>query len=814
MIPRLLLPILLFVSLILIATEAKSTDPYKVLGVDRSANQREIQKAFHKLSLKYHPDKNKSKGAQEKFAEINNAYEILSDEEKRKNYDLYGDEKGGPRFENGGPGDHGGYTYFTSGGPGSSGFTFGGPRNGNFNFKSGAQGNSKSFSYSFGNPSSESESSFGNGMSDMFMNLIFGGGKKGGSQFESDGFGGASGRQFGSGRSTPSHIQAVNSQLYAKEIADHGLTWLLLSYTPAIKGYHVLESMVEEVATSLEGAMKAGSINCQKQLSFCKELGVNPLRSARIFVYSYRGGDKGSLVEYKGDWEAKALKIFCQDHLPRFSKRIDVGNLDFSLRTEDLSRLLLLSTRKDTPVIWRALSGLYRKRILFYDAEVYVSNPIVKKLGVDALPAIIGWLSNGEKRVLRTGITVKNLKSAIGDLSGLLDSFEKENKKAGQARKSQQKESEIEQIPLLSGSNLDSLCGERTPVCIIGAFRSLKGKEKIESILSAVSKKTLTRQQNWDSGAGDSISYVLLDAKKQQRFLDAMDRSGFKSKDKLIVAYKPRKGKFATFTNELTMEEVERFIGSVLNGDLQFSKIRQKPYLQTNVQKIPTCYSGASKLKTKHVPGSVNSCFGTRKNVKGKKLCWLILAADSGRITEVNDKDFGNAERLVDNDQFSASTMVQSSQPLGRNVLNSSANDEPTSQSREASNVSSDSKIDSPSSPNPSKRLPLTAREKLRAARVLSRYTESKPAKSEFGSKVLDALKESDKGKKRSGLPEAPTNLFDDQKRGMPKPGLTFDFPGGIDLFIIVCSFVLISTIMFATTYFVWKVGAIHFNEY
>ncbi|PWA64337.1 DnaJ domain-containing protein [Artemisia annua] len=44
----------------------------KVLGVEKDASQRQIQKAFHKLSLQYHPDKNKNKGAQEKFAEINN----------------------------------------------------------------------------------------------------------------------------------------------------------------------------------------------------------------------------------------------------------------------------------------------------------------------------------------------------------------------------------------------------------------------------------------------------------------------------------------------------------------------------------------------------------------------------------------------------------------------------------------------------------------------------------------------------------------------------------------------------------------------
>ncbi|KAG9453522.1 hypothetical protein H6P81_006426 [Aristolochia fimbriata] len=112
------------------------------------------------------------------------------------------------------------------------------------------------------------------------------------------------------------------------------------------------------------------------------------------------------------------------------------------------------------------------------------------------------------------------------------------------------------------------------------------------------------------------------------------------------------------------------------------------------------------------------------------------------------------------------------------------------------------------------KKSPLTARERLKAARVLSRYADSKPSKSEMGSKVLDALRETEKGKKRSGLPEAPSNLFDDSKRGLPKPGLTFDFPGGNDLLPIIFSFVFISSVMFATTYVVWKAGAIHFNEY
>lgn len=66
-------------------------DYYTVLGVPRNATQEEIKKAYRKLAMQYHPDKNKgNKEAEEKFKEINEAYAVLSDPEKRKIYDLYG----------------------------------------------------------------------------------------------------------------------------------------------------------------------------------------------------------------------------------------------------------------------------------------------------------------------------------------------------------------------------------------------------------------------------------------------------------------------------------------------------------------------------------------------------------------------------------------------------------------------------------------------------------------------------------------------------------------------------------------------------
>ena len=87
---------------------AEKRDYYEVLGIDKNADEQTIKRAFKRLAMKYHPDRNQEPGAEEKFKEINEAYAVLSDQQKRAAYDQYGFAGVDPNQMGGGAGGFGG----------------------------------------------------------------------------------------------------------------------------------------------------------------------------------------------------------------------------------------------------------------------------------------------------------------------------------------------------------------------------------------------------------------------------------------------------------------------------------------------------------------------------------------------------------------------------------------------------------------------------------------------------------------------------------------------------------------------------------
>jgi len=108
-------------------------DYYATLGVSRNASQDEIKRAYKELAKKYHPDLNKSRGAEERFKEINEAYSVLGDEKSRQQYDTFGTSEGFGGFHSGFQAGEGGFDFsdiFESFFGGFDSFGMGGRRRG------------------------------------------------------------------------------------------------------------------------------------------------------------------------------------------------------------------------------------------------------------------------------------------------------------------------------------------------------------------------------------------------------------------------------------------------------------------------------------------------------------------------------------------------------------------------------------------------------------------------------------------------------------------------------------------------------------
>lgn len=177
-------------------------DYYKILGINKGASDDEIKKAYRKLALRYHPDKNKQAGAEEKFKEIAEAYEVLSDTKKREIYDKYGEEglKGGAPSGNGG--NNGGSYQYHGDSRATFAQFFGSASPFATFFECGPGGNSRAFSFASAGEDLDMEDPF-----DLRMGTARPGGGGGIGAFRSHSFNFAGPGSGGRGQGQKDHAQ-------------------------------------------------------------------------------------------------------------------------------------------------------------------------------------------------------------------------------------------------------------------------------------------------------------------------------------------------------------------------------------------------------------------------------------------------------------------------------------------------------------------------------------------------------------------------------------------------------------------------------
>ncbi len=188
-------------------------DYYKILGLEKGADSQAVKKAYRKLAGKYHPDKNPGKKvAEEKFKEINEANEVLSDPEKRKRYDELGASWDQPRGPQGG-----GFGGFSSGGGGAS---------------SGGSGGARTQTFS----EADLAEMFGSGSGDSadFFETFFGGGQGRRSNGPKGAFSGMRGPKAGNDYQADVEITLEEAGEGAKKIIELNGKKLRLQFKPGI----------------------------------------------------------------------------------------------------------------------------------------------------------------------------------------------------------------------------------------------------------------------------------------------------------------------------------------------------------------------------------------------------------------------------------------------------------------------------------------------------------------------------------------------------------------------------------------------------
>eukprot|EP00808_Paulinella_micropora_P031464 g62316.t1 len=371
--------------------EAKK-DYYEVLGVKRTATDRQIKKAFHKMSLKYHPDKNKDPRAEKQFSRISQAYNVLSNPEQRALYD----EQGDSAFENedgtpsaGGPKQQPQANPFGGGNPfsGFGGNPFGGGGGGGF----------PGFSFNFGSGGSGNP---------------FGGGGAG------RGFPGAGGgfpgqRPMGgkTARAQPTPSPSPEPKEVDRVVQLKKASWpfgkqessktrrqcWLVFFTTGDSASADLKTEMTKAANKLKGVVHFGEykVIAKADVLFAKNFGATTLPATKWFGY---GKEHDAPIDYTGKPKSAEIVAFAKNKLPSFVM-LELETVEaveeWQTTLAGTPWLLSVSERTEPLPVMHTLSRLYKGALAVGHLRYDKAN---KALSTDRL-AKLGWQASRLKDI-------------------------------------------------------------------------------------------------------------------------------------------------------------------------------------------------------------------------------------------------------------------------------------------------------------------------------------------------------------------------------------------------------------------------------
>ena len=506
----------LLISLFITFVECNE-DYYKILGVPRNADEGQIKKAFKKLSLKYHPDKNKDNEefAKQQFVRVAKAYETLIDPEKKEVYDQYGEE-GVKRKEQGGH-------------PGG-GMNFGG------NFE------------------------------DIFQSFFGGGFQGGGGQRFQFNFGG--GRQQQHFHQQHHHQrrheephedfwqQSDVIQLSMESLSSfyrRNEVWIIFFYKSNDKASKAYKDVLREVAEKLYGIIKVAAINCHEEAddALCEDFMVYDIPKILVFPANIRAEP----LTYNGAIQYGPIASFAVGQMESFVKLVTEGTYTSFVQEEfDRTKVILFTSKKVTPPLLRALSKEFKGRIVF--GEVRESSAsLINKFRITSFPTIL---------VLGDPDNYSGVKYEGEFKKDQITKFLREHSSSSTLKRPN-RGSTGELKELLPNMVRSGPCSPSdSNICLL-AILSPKGgaeNEQLKNILADLAPKY----------TNDPISFFFTSAANIEYASSFDGLSNFPS----LFILKTKRGRYVRYEGNLDSEGVQTFVETVLSGSASFKNMKSQ----------------------------------------------------------------------------------------------------------------------------------------------------------------------------------------------------------------------------------------------